>query len=72
MKEKRFSYWRGSIAERKLIIESWIERMRPKRQNRPEIALFSRLQVLYGQPAFAYYSHDKCIRIYVYSDKNLN
>jgi hypothetical protein len=43
MKEKRFSYWHGSIAKRKLIIESWIERMRPKRQNRPEIALFSRL-----------------------------
>jgi len=24
MKEKRFSYWHGSIAERKLITEPWI------------------------------------------------
>jgi len=30
MEEKRFSYWHGSIAKRKLITESWIEDEREK------------------------------------------
>jgi len=30
MEEKRFSYWHGSIAKRKLKTESWIEDEREK------------------------------------------